>query len=424
MPQTFDCPKCGAPVTYEDAATLNNTRSTVRCDYCHSQLIAPNELAGEPARVVRIQFGVAPGGGKFPRWLWLVLGIPLLSFIVAGLVALGILAPMFSSASRTIKEAGNPPSLPRSNPPAKENKNTFAPVVLEFGSEGIGPGMFTDARSIAVDGAGRIYVGEYTGGRIQVFDSAGKFVSQWTVGDRKTLLRGLAADRKGTVYVVHGGGIDRYRGETGEKLGQIEYGQSGFDDVTTTAEGGLVTAWHSNRDDIVVFDANGKLTRTIQAAISSASGDSELSMRVAVDGAGNIYALGRFNDAVFKFGRDGKFINRFGGGGDQQGQFRAAYSIAVDGYGRVYVGDMKGIQVFDANGRYLTILNLKGMAFGLVFNDKNELFVVARDHVVKFAVPPQSSSDVGRFGGHSDANGVIRRGNAGGARSSTTRAVG
>jgi sugar lactone lactonase YvrE len=112
-------------------------------------------------------------------------------------------------------------------------------------------------------------------------------------------------------------------------------------------------------------------------------------MRVAVDGSGNIYALGRFNNAVFKFGRDGEFINRFGDAGDQPGQLRAPYSIAVDGHGRVYVGDMKGIQVFDANGRYLSIVNLKGMAFGMVFNDNNELFVIARDHVVKYAVQPE-----------------------------------
>jgi len=61
----------------------------------------------------------------------------------------------------------------------------------------------------------------------------------------------------------------------------------------------------------------------------------------------------------------------------------------VDGRGRVYVGDMKGIQVFDANGRYLSIINLKGIAFGMVFNDNDELFVIARDHVVKYAVQPQ-----------------------------------
>jgi hypothetical protein len=29
------------------------------------------------------------------------------------------------------------------------------------------------------------------------------------------------------------------------------------------------------------------------------------------------------------------------------------------------------------------------MAFGMVFNDNNELFVIARDHVVKYAVQPE-----------------------------------
>lgn len=382
MPQTFDCPKCGAPVKYERSPTLNTTKTTVRCDYCHSQLIAPNELAGQPAQVVRIQFGFSEGS-KIPKWLWLTLAIPLFGLIVA---AVGALMPAFYSPSRPIKEPAKPvaPTLPK-----RETKNSFANVLLEFGSEGIGPGMFNDARSIAVDGAGRIYVGEYTGGRIQVFDPAGKFVTQWSIGDRKTILRGLAADRNGIVYVAEGGRIDRYRGETGEKLGQLQYERSGFDDVAPAADGGLVTAWQSNRDDIVVFDANGKVVRSIPEAISGASGDSELDMRVAVDGAGYIYALGRFNDGVFKFARDGKFMNRFGSGGDQPGQFRAAYSIAVDGYGRVYVGDIKGIQVFDANGRYLALIGLKGMAFGMAFNEKNELFVVARDHVLKYAVQTQ-----------------------------------
>ena len=382
MPQTFDCPKCGAPVAYERSSDPNNAKSTVRCDYCHSQLIAPNELTGQPPRVVRIQFGVSPGS-KLPKSLWLLLAIPLVGLIIVGLLALGILAPAFYSVTRTVKETTNPPG---GKIPTKETTNSFASVLLDFGSEGVGPGMFTDARSIAVDGDGRIYVGEYTGGRIQVFDSTGKFVTQWNVGDRKTILRGLAADRKGTVYVVQGGGIELYRGETGERLGQLQYERSGFDDVTAAADGSLVTAWQSNRDDIVTFDSNRKVAQTIPAAISSASGDSELSMRVAVDGSGYIYALGRFNEAVFKFARDGKFVTRFGGKGSQPGQLQAAYSIAVDGYGRVYVGDIKGVQVFDANGRYLNTLKPKGMAFGMVFNDKNELFVIARDHVIKYAV--------------------------------------
>ena len=383
MLKTFDCPKCGAPVTYDRPSDPTARNPKIRCDYCHSQLIAPDEFAGRPAQVVRIHFG-GVSGGKFPAWLWITLAIPLIGIIIAVLAAVGVLAPAFYSVTRAVKEPSN--NTAPFGGPVKGNTNSFANELFTFGSEGIGPGMFNDARSIAVDGSGRIYVGEYTGGRIQVFDPTGKFVSQWSIGDRKTILRGLAADRKGTVYAVHGGGIHRYRGETGEKLGELEYERSGFDDATAAADGGLVAAWQSNRDDIVAFDANGKVVRTIPEAISGTSGDSELSMRVAVDGSGNIYALGRFNNGVFKFGRDGKFINRFGGSGDQPGQFRAPYSIAVDGYGRVYVGDIKGIQVFDANGRFLTILEQKGMAFGMVFDDKNELYVIARDRAVKYSV--------------------------------------
>src|SRR5688500_3656806 len=177
MPQTFDCPKCGAPVTFERSSDLTDTKTTTRCAYCHSHLIPPNELAGQPARVVRIQLGLS-SGGRFPKWVWLLLAIPLVVLVLAGLAAVGVLAPAFYSVSRTVKQPDNPvrPSAPA---PAKESGNSFGTVLLTFGREGIGPGMFTDARSIAVDGDGRIYVGEYTGGRIQVFDPAGKFVNQW-----------------------------------------------------------------------------------------------------------------------------------------------------------------------------------------------------------------------------------------------------
>jgi DNA-binding beta-propeller fold protein YncE len=220
--------------------------------------------------------------------------------------------------------------------------------------------MFKDARSIAVDGSGKIYVGEYTGGRIQVFDPAGKFLTQWTI-DPKMPLRGLAADRKGTVYVVQRGNITRHEGETGKLLGQLDYaGGGGFDDLSMSADGGFVAAWYSNRDDVVRFNSAGEVTRTIRAAISSTSGDSELNTRVAIDGLGNIYALGTFNNAVFKFGPDGKFLTRFGDSGDQPGQFHAPFAVAVDGNGRVYVSDIKGIQVYDGNGRYLKVFKPDG----------------------------------------------------------------
>lgn len=377
--RTFDCPKCGAPVTYD----ADGANGTARCAYCQSQLALPDELHGQPARVIsQIDINIGPQvAATASKAIWLIVLIPIL---IVGIVLAGVfgaLAPLMKSIG-SLKSPTTAPSGSRTN----DNRGGFATVVLKFGSEGIGAGMMTDARSIATDGQGRIYVGEYIGGRIQVFDSAGKFITQWMV-DPKMPLRGLAADRKGTVYVVQRGTITRYDGPTAKSLGVLEYNEgAGFDDVGATPDGGLIAAWYRNRDDIVRFDAEGKVLRTIRAAISTVADRSELDTRVAVDGLGNIYALGSFTSGVFKFSPEGKFLNRFGGPGQQPGQISAANAIAVDGKGRVFVSDSKGVQVFDADGRYLTVFKPDGVASGMIFNDKNELLVAARTKVMKFAL--------------------------------------
>lgn len=377
--RTFDCPKCGAPVTYDS----DGVNGTARCAYCQSQLALPDELHGQPARVIsQIDINIGPQiSATASKAIWLIVLIPIL---IVGIVLAGVfgaLAPLMKS----IGSLKSPPAAP-SGSKTNDQDGGFASVVLKFGSEGIGAGMMTDARSIATDGQGRIYVGEYSGGRIQVFDSAGKFITQWMV-DPKMPLRAMTADRKGTVYVAQRGSITRYDGQTGKSLGVLEYNEgAGFDDVVATPDGGLICAWYRNRDDIVRFDAEGRVTRTIRAAVSTAADRSELDTRVAVDGLGNIYALGTFSNGVFKFNPDGKFLNRFGGAGRQPGQISAANAIAIDGKGRVFVSDSKGVQVFDADGRYLTVFKPDGVASGMVFNDKNELLVAARTKVMKFAL--------------------------------------
>jgi sugar lactone lactonase YvrE len=194
----------------------------------------------------------------------------------------------------------------------------------------------------------------------------------------------MAADRGGTLYVVQSGAVKRYEGSTGKELGTLASG--GYDDVAATADGGLVAFSFQARDDLSRLDSSGRVTKTIRAAISGQTDKSELNARVACDGTGNVYALGPFNNAVFKFSPEGKFLTQFGSDGDQPGQLRAPSAIAVDNQGRVYVGDFKGVQVFDANGRYLGLIKVKGAASGLAFNERGELFVVARTQVYKF--PP------------------------------------
>jgi len=385
MMQTFACPACGGPLEYK-----GGNEKTIRCPFCMNSVIVPKELRSATA-----ELPLHPPPPRRLNPLWIVLPIvAVISLIIAGAVL--TLRPSRRQPALPQVEI-NPPRIAIPSPPKPPSApdSGFATVVMTFGSEGIGPGLLTDARSIAVDGAGHIYVGEYSSGRIQVFDPQGQFITQW-MADTKMPLRGMAADRAGTVYIAQRGVLSRYDGATGKPTGQMDYpGGRGFDDVTVTADGGLLAAWEpygsgisfgTAGDNLVRFDASGRTIRTIRNAISTQTDNAELDMRVAIDGLGNIYALGSFSDAVFKFTPEGKFINRFGGAGHQVGQFTGPQAIAVDGQGRVYVSDFKGIQVFDTNGRYVDLIKFSGSASGMVFNDKNELFVVARSKVVKFTI--------------------------------------
>ncbi len=175
---------------------------------------------------------------------------------------------------------------------------------------------------------------------------------------------------------------------TGNPLGAISVpNATDMNDVVVTATGNLAASDNGSGDDILIFNTTGSVSLTITNAISGQSGNGELDTRLAVDGLGNIYALGTFNNAVFKFSPDGKFLNSFGSQGNQAGQFQAVEAIAVDGQGQVYVSDIKGIQVFDPNGRYLKTIQLPdGVPFGMAFDQKGNLVVTSRTEVYEFAV--------------------------------------
>lgn len=442
MPKPFKCHSCGGPLEYDGGDV------TVRCEFCSNLSIVPEELRERieekrgavpfleqianlkqigrlirdgnnvsAVKLYRETFGVGLheakssvdklSGGN-PVEVSSTFGVnsqqPVIKLPQSGrtvrlrgcspfLLVLVILVPVLCAGSGIaffvftgFRELITRTVTGDKKGARRDEKSTsgFARVELKFGSEGIGPGQFKDARTVAVDGEGRIYAADYLGGRVQVFDSNGKFLTQWMVDPKFPLLK-LAADRKGVVYVVQRGYISRYDGMTGELLSKIKPDGKSFDDVIVTLDGGLIAV--QNNEDIVRFDVAGRVVSTIAKSVSNQTGDSELDAKVAVDGLGNTYAMGRFSDAVFKFAPDGRFITRIGGEGEEPGLFRALNAIAVDGQGRVFVGDTKGIQVFTASGRYIDVIKIeRNVAFGMVFNDKNELFVAARTQIVKFAL--------------------------------------
>jgi sugar lactone lactonase YvrE len=105
---------------------------------------------------------------------------------------------------------------------------------------------------------------------------------------------------------------------------------------------------------------------------------------LALDGLGYLYILDTTNQIVIKFGPEGQYLDKFGGQGEGPGQFRSPDSLAIDTQGRIYVGESRRIQIFDRDGNYLDEIPFDSLAFGMVINDQDELYVASRTEFLKF----------------------------------------
>jgi hypothetical protein len=302
----------------------------------------------------------------------IVIAIVVLGILLA--IGIGVGAIFFFSNGQS---SGNPLSsvLPAG----------FANKTLTFGSEGIGPGMFTDPRAIALDGDGNILVADYQDGRVQTFDPTGKFISSFSLG-AKQIIPALAVGRDGKIYVVNEGKIKVYD-KSGSPLSVIGDINHIYMDITSGAGGTLFAV--ANDDTIVRFKPDGNIDLEVKDTFQNVTGNSESDARLAVDGLGNMYLLGGNNYLVLKFSPEGKYINQFGGQSKDDstfspGKFIAVDDIAVDGYGRVYVSDFGTIQVFDSTGAYVISFSPQGgVPFGMVFDLQNNLYTATNGKSVE-----------------------------------------
>lgn len=445
MSKIFNCPSCHAPLDYNPADDI-----VTKCSFCGNSIIVPEEIrekqGARPAgtftasnipnadkireiaylaqsgnkigaiKLYRQLFGTdlaqskemverltagqgialptatvityqGPSSGRSVGcylvaiflFIALVTLIPIILSLGGGLAAFSFLADIVETPLAGFPTAIGPfaTSLPAATP--------TPPYLLAFGGSGTGPGLLNDARSIAVDGDGNVYLADYVGGRLQKFDSNGKFVALWNI-NTDIYSNSLATDRQGILYVLQGSAISRFETATGNTLSPISL-DSFAESVWITAQGDLLVTYD---DQIVRLDSKGNVQQTI--SIEAAANGNDFTQAVT-DGLGNIYVLGQtlvpaagFNDAIFKFSADGSYQSQFGSSGNEPGQFRAPSGLAVDGQGRVFVSDIKGISIFAADGRYIGAIEVEGVPFGLTFGPTGELLVTNREQVFKLLV--------------------------------------
>jgi outer membrane protein assembly factor BamB len=402
-PQRFSCPSCGAPQTYQGNAT------TIRCAHCGQTIIVPAELrakrdssdkttASLPTINVVLQnnspydeaWFEQPKQASWRGALGLSLGVLLLTMLVFFFQ---------ESLSERLGAVFNPSVVSNLIPqPAR--------VEWKFGGTGTGEGLFPEANLIAVDGNGTIYVADKTE-RIQVFDPHGNFENGWQIQgtdmfNAEFTPRALVANRDGSVYVMSVLSVRKYEGKTGELVQTIESPQLGelFTSIALLPDGKLVALTMVFADEYLVwFDAQGRETKRVTKPITSqfAGHSSRLWDKLAVDGLGKVYLLrDEISDGAFVYllTPEGKYISRFGGKGDENGQFNFARDLAVDAQSRIYVVDQKRIQRFDAQGRFLDAFpaSLAGNYITDLALDKNGgMVVIGTENQIYKLVPNEEN---------------------------------
>jgi len=449
LPNTFSCPTCGAPLTYKDG-----DNATITCPFCRNSVIVPAELRqGQPEGVAHIRLdetllpqirallasnqkieaiklvrqhtslglkeakdavdeieagtrtslaGLSttqpsftetidlPAQPSSPRracGVWIAVIVSFI-FLMAGVALVAVFMRTAAPAPTAIVPTRWPTA---SMFPTLVPTPPFASLAATIGSEGIGAGKFTQPNSLAIDPDGNLYVGDYVGNRLQVFDPFGKFVVQWSL-DPSLHIHHLAAGLNGELYVNMGGRIFRYDPKTGQQTGEVQYtdatdgNTADFGNMAVGLDGSLVATWingDKETDTLLRFDPSGKLVQTIPNAVQEETGEFEPDIYLALDGLGNIYAVAEFSDTICEYSPHGKSIDRLGVGGGQAGH---PQNIAIDSRGRIYINVGNQVQVYTFRSGTLDKFDLDYVPFGMAFDRQDNLYLLASKQVNKYAL--------------------------------------
>jgi sugar lactone lactonase YvrE len=126
-------------------------------------------------------------------------------------------------------------------------------LIKTFGRKGSGPGEMEGPHALAMDSRGRLFVGDRSNNRIEIFDQEGNFLAEWKQFSRPS---GLYIDRNDVLYVADSESESVSRNHDGWKRG-IRIGSARDGKVTAFIPDPVEKTTGTSAAEGVAADANG-----------------------------------------------------------------------------------------------------------------------------------------------------------------------
>ena len=382
------CPQCGGQITSYLPGQVFTT-----CQYCSTKFLIEENKQKRPEPVEPSYTPPPAMVEKSPMFIGVLSAV----MVVFGIVF------VIAIISKTGKQTVEPrPSLFTASPSPTKPIATPDPNLLVFGGEGTGNGLFQDADSIDVDKQGRIYVSDGSL-RVQQFDDKGQFIKVWQVPSatdyyaRARQINKIAVGDDGRIYVAVGGVVLVYTEESTEPVRTIHVAPDYIQDFALRSDGGVLLVSNDERiETLHIMNKAGKVLRRVKGFHTYAA-DAELSppvtamlgIRVATDGAGNIYSIYGMGDIgtyelnynsgelmILRFTPDVKYVDRFV-------ETLHSCGIEVDDQSRVYISNRYSIEAYSNQGETVSVIPDIGLVNAFALDKENNVYALVDNKVIK-----------------------------------------
>ena len=244
-----------------------------------------------------------------------------------------------------------------------------------WGGPGSDPGQFTDPGGIAQGPYGEVFVSEYIGNRIQVFDADGMFLRQLgSAGSGDGQMQhpaGMEVTEDGLLFLADSRN-DRIStwSTSGDWYGS--FGTSGTGDGQLEAPldvalgpDGLLYVVENHNHRVQVFEPDGTYVRK-WGIFGSATGEFKYPGALEIDSSGTVWVVDSDNDRIQRFTLEGTYLGTVGSSGTGDGELSSPYDIEADPHGNMYVTDSNNsrVQKFTFDGTFVTEFGSSGTGDG------------------------------------------------------------